>query len=179
MIKKSMSVSQHCLVCGIERWRLVPPEVSATPRIGFASSLRSLITTNRGICCHRLAYRLAYRTKIHHPAHARCNHSDRILRQLSLPGGSCSWSWASRPTWVFWKSAGWVWGAPCCSCWSFWPTWLEVYITRRQLFHPSGLFLCIISDRLLICCSKDVSSIELPEDYPFPESVLDRGRDFR
>jgi len=26
---------------------------------------------------------------------------------------------------------------------------------------------------------KDISRVDFPEDYPFPESVLGRGRDFR
>lgn len=63
--------------------------------INHALSLPSIFLANyhcRSIRCHRLAYRLAYCTQVHHPADARCHHSYRFLFQLATAGGSSGWS---------------------------------------------------------------------------------------
>ncbi|KAH9482394.1 putative aminotransferase C6B12.04c [Psilocybe cubensis] len=63
----------------------------------------------------------------------------------------------------------------------FFETQLQEYVERRDILtkafddlglkytHPEGSYFVLL----------DISRVDFPEDYPFPESVLGRGRDFR
>jgi kynurenine aminotransferase len=48
------------------------------------------------------------------------------------------------------------------------------FVLMVRIKRPSLDHLC-----LLFSSSKDSSSVKIPDDYPFPETVLGRGRDFR
>lgn len=79
----------------------------------------------------------------------------------------------------------------------FFETQLQEYEERRQImvdiFDKIGMrytlpegtyFILLVSSIFLdvlfvLKCSQDISKIHWPDDYPFPESVLGRGRDFR
>jgi len=63
----------------------------------------------------------------------------------------------------------------------FFETQLDEYAERRavlvETFEKLGLRYTLPEGSYFILL--DISNVDFPEDYPFPESVLGRGRDFR